>query len=377
MRRGVKLHLPIFVGEGSNDAVAEELQTFIEDFESYCEATELVAAGRLASLRQCFKKGSEAATWYAAISRDSTKQLQSWDDAKVLMRQRFDVPRTAGQLATLRDTLKQKDKESVRPFADRVTLFQQQVDKKRKDKLIVGVTVAQKRICVDSFSDQDCCLSFLSGLKPAVRTILTQRALPDTFQGLIDAAVLAEVAVAEARAGAGSALHAVDDLGAVGAGGGGGRQGRSGGTSGPEKKKKYPPTNRPNWIRLNQLPRGMCYTCGFSGHSAMDCKTELSNQRWNAVITELNLQQPIRGQKSGGGSVNPVTPQQGAYQQQGGYQQQPVVPQPMGQQQVPGGGQQQQHWQVPPNAAGPSTLVQGTGMGGGGGAGGQGSYADF
>jgi len=385
-RSTVKLGLPSFVGEGTNDQIAEELECFIEDFESYCDTMSLTGPNRLAALRQCFKKNSEGARWYAATSRDSTKAMAEWVDAKALMQQRFDVPRTAGQLAGLRDTLKQKAAETVRPFADRCTLYQQQVDKERKKKVIPGVSAAHRNLCVDVFGDQDCTMAFISGVKPAIRAILTQTKIPNTFQGVIDAAVLAEIAVREAATPAAVAPVGQELLGATGPATGSNKQSgnQAGGSSKKEAgKKNYPPSNRPKWLRVNLLPKGMCYTCGFAGHVTSECKVPLANQRWQSVIKELGLQPPPAQQRQQGRQGVQYLQDAGQQQQQGGQQVHyvPVVPQPGAAAQPPPAATPglPPQWipQGAPNFQGPAAPIQGFDFGGGAAGGGQGSYADF
>ena len=397
----LKLSLPVFSGEGSTDEVSQNFQTFIENFESYLTTMGITEdKDKLAALRQALKPQSAAERWYVTQTRDPVKvgNAPTWDDVKALMEKRFDLPKTPISLAGMRSSLVQLPKESVREFADRVTLYQIQIDKARGQAAIVDVTAAQRKACVGHFSVQDQQILFLQGINADIRAILSMAAQPATMEELVENAGRAEESL-QARTGrAGAAV--VDQVDAVG---------------GTGRRAQFPPSGRPGWIKFTMLPRGMCYTCGNMGHIATACKVPVQQQKWTEIVQKYNLRPPAkRNQAVAAMDESPTAAQQAsvqqatqgaremAMQQQAAASPPPQVPQPMQQgfpqlqplqqpqqvQVLTAPPQQQQHYLTPHpwTAGGPAAIGNiYPSLGGGGSAGegkgasttGSGSFQDF
>lgn len=391
----LRIPAPLFAGEGTAEAVATEAQIFIADFDSYCAITNVGDDNKLAAVRACFKKGTEASRWFHMVSQGGEgpdKAVGTWADVKVLFLKRFDTPKTSLQLAASISELVQKPDERVQTFADRVRAVQVDVDKKRKEATIAGVTAAHKTRCIGVFSNLDAQLRFITGLRPDLRQVISQQDIPDLFDNLLEAAIRAEAAVLESKVKQpAAAVAALNTGGNRGSGNQGGQGGRN--------QSQGHPNDRPKWVILKDLPPGTCYVCGRTGHSRRDCRARPENYAWKQVISQLGLRpdparlqalkqqgrnkgQPRQMSAAGLPQQEQLPPQQQQLPQpplpqpQQQMQQFPVVPQPLGQQ--PPIVYVQQPGLQQPGLSGLGASASGYGGGtGGSSGGGDGSFEDF
>ena len=275
----LRLTLPTFAGEGTVEEISEDYLNFTENFTAYVRAKKLTEDQALAVIRGCFKPKSPAERWFNSTTRNPKHDITTLDQLVPLMDRRFRVPKTAIQLAIRRDLLHQTKTEGVRAFADRVQVYQLDVDLLRRTRGIPDLTAAQTAAAVNRLSDLDAQVLYLQGLNTEVRAILQTQELAENMDDIVQQAVRAEQALTEKKAPTvTSLLREPDGAAAV--------------DSRPQKKK-WPPTQRPKWINLKKhLPTGICYTCAWRGHSSDNCHTPYERQRWQQLIKELNLRPP-------------------------------------------------------------------------------------
>ena len=386
-----RINPPTFSGEGPQMEVAETVNTFIELFEAFCESQNYAEdAEKLGLLRHCFQPvPCEASRWFSVTKREPGKATDTWAEVKALLLQRFDIPKTANQLASLRASLVQQPKESVRAFADRVMSVQFELNKHRETVNIPTLNAAQRTAAVNGFSNSDAAINYLAGLKPGIRRVVNQAVPGTTFDDWVAIAARAETAEHESgRPSDHSGAHAASvdaiqqnrgqaqggqgqrnqrNYGNQQQGGGYQRQGQQGGPTNQGNQQNRPPTKRPGWIRFADIPPNMCLTCGYEGHRSSQCTTQYERQRWGSVIKQLGLRPPPGqgGQRQGQYAVSGQ--QQSEQQQPNTQNSQPANQQPNP---VPTPPPRQQSTQPPPAQAGQGAYAVG-------GAAFDGSFRDF
>lgn len=349
-RGGLKTSIPQFTGEGASaEDISVAFENWLSAFEDYLTVQEITDDAKLSVVRSCFKAGCVADKWFGLESRRPSKQMLTWDDCKRLMTVRFLITKTPMQLAEYRERLKQGEKEPVRDFGDRCLGYQIEKDNLRINKPAGTLTNAQVLQAVRAFSDDDSAELLLTGMKPWLRKAVARA--NDTarmsFSDLVQAAFRIETSETDDKKKKGDETEC--QILSVGASNRDGsrnsqRGGRGGGRGGGSR---FPPTDRPRWVSLRDLPSEMCFTCGNMGHTTPVCRVPQGKQAWDETIRRLGLQKPPdwqdRSPNKAGGAFLRFRPQQQPQQrqpqlqqmqpvQQQAVQQQPVVPQPGGQQ---------------------------------------------
>ena len=353
MAAKTKAVMPVFSGEGESLVVAEALVTFLEKFDEYCDAAKVEENRKLATAAQCFKDGSEADVWYRGHRR--VEQFADWNALRDRLVDRFGRGLTSDTLASQLVLLKQKDKESVRAYADRVVLFQAAVD---SQQLAAARTPAEREAIKATAGGQQV-MHFLVGLPEDMRSQVKLLMKTQQRQDWAAVRAFAEDLEDAKEDGKKSGIAGVANVGADGAdegganvvnpgGGRGGGRGRGGGGDfrgggrggGRRAAWRDKPTQRPSWVRIGDLPQDTCAVCAHTGHFASTCTVPPERQNWAAVVAQIQQQAPAgrgrggggrgrgggRGGGNGGGGGWPQGPPQqppppGYQQQQQGYPQ--------------------------------------------------------
>ncbi len=312
----VKLSLPPFKGDGDTDAqMAAQFKHFVRRFEGYCGTLRLATeAEKLSALGQCFPQDSRASIWFENAMKDPGKQMNTWDNVKALMAERFDLDRTVTEMADYRDGLRLETTGKVRDYGDLVERYQREIIQKKMLLNVPGMTNEGKARALEVFSVFDMKETFVLGLYPALRAEVEKQPEPATFQELVNLAAKAERALRtkekEKKEGnprgqgpLDSGQTGIDEFGRPASGGQkkGKQKGGKGGQSGQSgDNRTFKPTSRPTWVRFNMLPQGTCFCCGYQGHFQSQCTVPPERQNWQKLVQKGVIRAP-----TGVGSMDP------------------------------------------------------------------------
>jgi len=305
-----KVDIPKFSGEGADPS--EDCRAWLTAIEEYFAATRTPAEDQAKQLTFAFRPtNSKAFKWWTKILQRKKDNVQNWDAAKRIIKDRFYARSTPSEVAVLLRSLQQRPDEDVRSFLDRID-DAMLIAEQEYPLEITGLNENQHKRSLDAYIETQTRLYFISGMHPK----LAADVLKQDFTSLQDAEKIArraEVAlknekrqealktqvVAEATGRFDNSQEEVallqnrlDQIQGQGRGRGQPRgrgrgfqssRGRGYQTTSPTPQTGARPRNplgQPTWLRNEMLPPNTCFRCGHQGHQGRQCVTPENQYNW-------------------------------------------------------------------------------------------------